>query len=38
MNPIRNGGDWINQLEPDSEFSDIDELRIDLKQSKENLF
>ncbi len=31
-------GDWIDQIEPDSEFPDIDELRIDLKQPKENLF
>lgn len=31
-------GDWINQLEPNPEFPDTDELRRDLKQPKEDLF
>ena len=31
-------GDWINQLESDPDFPGIEELRMDLKPPKENLF
>ena len=31
-------GGWINQLEPDPDFPDIEDLRIDLKPPKEDLF
>ncbi len=31
-------GDWVNQLEPDAGFPDIEEIRRDLKPPKENIF
>ena len=31
-------GDWINHLEPDPDFPGIEELRMDLKLPKEDLF
>jgi len=34
----RKWGDWINQLEPDPDFPDIEDIRNDLKLPKENLF
>lgn len=34
----KNWGDWINQLEPDPDFPSIEDLRMDLKPPKEDLF
>lgn len=31
-------GDWINRLEPDPDFPSIEDLRMDLKPPKEDLF
>ncbi len=31
-------GDWIDQLEPDLDFPAIEDLRMDLKPPKEDLF
>lgn len=31
-------GDWINHLEPDAEFPSVEELRMDLKLPKEDIF
>lgn len=31
-------GDWINQLEPDAEFTSFSDIRMDLNPSKEDIF
>ncbi|MEQ9287683.1 MAG: ribbon-helix-helix domain-containing protein [Cyclobacteriaceae bacterium] len=31
-------GDWINQLEPDNQFPSIEDIRMDLNPSKEDIF
>jgi len=31
-------GDWINRLEPDPEFPNVEDLRMDLKPPKEDIF